>query len=143
MRVNLLSLVSCFLICTESARFHEPGNALAQKREMFACASKKLKTLEEDQNKDVKLTEVNFLLALWALWHFVAAVCVNVVGENRGGILCVCSCTDWSTCLLWMTTPRCEVQMCAPSCIYSTEEIVFQFFLTRGERLVLCDCDCT
>ena len=29
------------------------------------------------------LTEVNLLLALWALWHFVAAACVSCVWRRK------------------------------------------------------------
>lgn len=51
-----------------------------------------------------------------------------------------------ATCQLRLATPRCEVQMCAPSCIYSAEEIVqvklFCFFSNRAERLVMNLCVC-
>lgn len=39
------------------------------------------------KRKRTNLTEVNFLLALWALWHFVAAVCVDLPERKHGGIL--------------------------------------------------------
>lgn len=116
-RVSLLSLVSCFLVWTEAAGFPQPKK---QTHEQL-CGKIKVTT-----SNSPKYT---------SFWHFghlgiLLQPCVGAQQqkrrEERGGILCV-------HLFALTTTPRCaEVQMCAPSCIYSAEE--------RGRGLCCGDC---
>lgn len=93
----------CVSVCQSASCIGAKKPLVFNNQEMFmhdfsACKTKT--SWRKIKIKKVNLTEVNFLLALWALWHFVAAVLIYR-RENTVGILwmkCDCSCTDWPTC---------------------------------------------